>query len=342
VTQTVSRKPIAAGRSVIPLRVERGKVSLVELFLFAACLVLILIPFSPSHKDVVVLSFLWAGLALAWNIAGGFAGQISFGHAAFFGIGAYTSTILIVKADISPWVGLWIGAAISGMVGVLLSLICARLRGPFFILSTLAVAEVIRIIALNWAELTGGPEGIAIPPVPSLANMVFATKAEYALLMFVYLIAVYLITKVIDGSRYGYYLRATRDDEDAASAGGINPLFMKVSAMGVSAFFASVGGSLFAQYFLYLDPTHVISPELSFQFALLPALGGLGTAIGPILGAFVIIPISELLRSTFGDSLAGLHLAIYGAVVIVVMLYFPGGNYESLDRLLKRKSGGTS
>jgi branched-chain amino acid transport system permease protein len=172
--------------------------------------------------------------------------------------------------------------------------------------------------------------------------MVFATKTEYALLMFVYLVIVYLITKTVDGSRYGYYLRATRDDEEAASAAGINPLFMKVSAMGLSALLTSIGGSMFAQYFLYLDPTHVISPELSFQFALLAALGGLGTALGPVLGAFIITPLSELLRSAFGEVLPGLHLALYGAVVIVVMLYFPGGISDSLDRILSRKRGAAS
>jgi branched-chain amino acid transport system permease protein len=142
---------------------------------------------------------------------------------------------------------------------------------------------------------------------------------------------------LVDGSRYGYYLCAVRDDEEAASAAGINPLFVRVSAMCLSAFLTSIGGSLFAQYFLYLDPTHVISPELSFQFALLPALGGLGTAIGPVFGAFAITPLSELLRSYLGDAVGGLHLAIYGTVVIVVMLYFPGGMAAALERLAAPK-----
>src|SRR5262245_46216811 len=319
--------------------VERGTVSVFEIALFAFCAALIAIQLPQSLRDVMVLTYLWAGLALAWNIAGGYAGLISFGHAAFFGIGAYTSTILSVQFDITPWVGIWVGAALSTLFGTLLALICARLRGPFFILSTLAASEVVRIGALNWATLTGGPEGLSIMPVPSLLNMVFASKTTYAILMLGYFLVVYVITKLIDGSRYGFYLRAVRDDEDAASAAGINPLFMRASAMGLSAFLTSVGGSLFAQYFLYLDPTHVISPELSFQFALLPALGGLGTAIGPVLGAFAITPLSELLRSHLGDAVAGLHLAIYGAAVILVMLYFPGGMAAALDRFAARKKG---
>jgi branched-chain amino acid transport system permease protein len=324
-------------RSWLPLLPERGKISAFEIALLALCVGLIAAELPQSLRDVMLLTYLWGGLALAWNIAGGYAGLISFGHAAFFGIGAYTSTILSVNYEITPWIGIWVGAAISGVFGALLTLICARLRGPFFILSTLAASEVVRIGALNWATLTGGPEGLAIRPVPSVLNMVFASKTTYAILMLGYLVAIYLITKVIERSRYGFYLGAIRDDEDAASSAGINPLFMRVSAMCLSAVLTSIGGSLFAQYFLYLDPTHVISPELSFQFALLPALGGLGTAIGPVLGAFAITPLSELLRSYLGDAAAGLHLAIYGAVVIVVMLYFPGGMAAALDRLRPRR-----
>jgi branched-chain amino acid transport system permease protein len=153
-----------------------------------------------------------------------------------------------------------------------------------------------------------------------------------------YLVLVYALTKLIEGSRYGFYLYAVRDDEDAASAAGVNALFERTRAMVLSGFLTAVGGSLFAQYFLFLDPTHVISPELSFQFALLPALGGLGTAIGPVLGAFAITPLSEMLRSYFGGGAAGLHLAIYGAILIVVMLHFPSGIAGALQRLTRGRT----
>jgi len=284
-----------------------------------------------------VLTFLYAGLALAWNIAGGYAGLISFGHAAFFGIGAYTSTILFVHGGVTPWLGLWIGALASAAAGALLAVIFARLKGPFFILSTLAAAEVVRISALNWASLTGGPEGLSILPVASLADMVFASKTAYAALMLSYLVVCYVITKALQGSRYGYYLFAVRDDEDAAKAAGINPLLVRSGAMALSALLTGIGGTLFAQYFLYLDPTFVISPELSFQLALLPAVGGLGTAIGPVLGSFLITPLSELLRSYLGHAAAGLHLVIYSAGLIMVMLYFPSGLAGALTRLAGRK-----
>jgi branched-chain amino acid transport system permease protein len=314
---------------------QRGLVSIFEVFLFLAFVVILLVGLSPSLNDVLILTFLFAGLSLAWNIAGGYAGLISFGHAAFFGVGAYTSTILCLRYGITPWIGIWCGALLAAIFGASLALICSRLRGPFFILSTLAFAEVVRIGALNWVSLTGGPEGLSIPPVNSLTNMVFSSKTTYATLMLGYLFIVFAVTKFLEASRFGYYLFAIRDDEDAANAAGINPVLGRTFAMAISAALTGVGGSLFAQYFLYLDPTHIISPELSFQFSLLAAVGGLGTAIGPILGSLLITPLSELLRSYFGSSAAGLHLVIYSAGLIVTMLYFPGGLAAALTRITR-------
>ena len=151
-----------------------------------------------------------------------------------------------------------------------------------------------------------------------------------------YVVVVYIITKALEGSRYGLFLFAVRDEEEAASAAGVNPLLARASAMGLSAFLTGIGGSLFAQYFQFLDPSHVISPELSFQFALIPALGGLGTAIGPVLGAFAIVPLSEMLRSFLGASFQGLHLAIFGGILMIVMLYFPNGIIGAIERLAIR------
>jgi branched-chain amino acid transport system permease protein len=312
---------------------RQGALSLSEIAVLALCLVLAATVRDRHYADIMIQTFLWAGLALSWNIAGGYTGLISFGHAAFFGLSAYASTLLLVRFGVSPWIGMWIGAAIAGFFGGCLALICARLRGPFFILSTLAAGEVVRIGALNWRGLTGGSEGLEIPPVFDLASMVFASQFPYLALVLVYFVGMFLLSKQIERSRFGFYLFATRDDEDGASAVGIDPLWMRVKAMGLSAFATGLGGSLFAQYFLYLDPTHVISPELSFQFALICAIGGLGTAVGPVIGAFIVIPLSEILRSTLGGAASGLHLAIYGATLIVVILYFPGGVAGTLTRL---------
>src|ERR1700744_3372003 len=314
---------------------QRGRISWFEIVLLGICVAWVALGIAPTLQDVVVLSFLFAGLALAWNIAGGCAGLISFGHAAFFGIGAYTSTILFQSYNITPWLGIFAGAGTAAIAGAVLSLICARLKGPFFILSSLAFAEVVRIVALNWSSVTGGAEGLSIPPVPDLANMVLGSKTAYEALTLVYLIALYAITRWLEASRFGFYLFAIRDNDEAAAAAGINPLMVRSAAMALSAALTGIGGTLFAQYFLYLDPTYVISPELSFQFALLPAVGGLGTAVGPILGSFLITPLSELLRANLGSAAAGLHLVVYSVGLIVVMLYFPSGIAGALARLAR-------
>jgi len=230
------------------------------------------------------------------------------------------------------------GALIAGCAGALLARVCARLRGPFFILSTLAAGEVVRIAALNWRTLTGGSEGLEIAPVPSVVNMVFKSQWPYATIIVAYMLAMFALSVWIEQTRYGYYLFATRDDEDGASAIGINPSHTRAAAMAVSAATAAIGGTLFAQYFLYLDPTHVISPDISFQFALICAVGGLGTASGPVFGALIIVPLSELLRGFLSQSTSGLHLVIYGIIVIIVILYFPSGVSGAISRVASRFS----
>ena len=176
-----------------------------------------------------ILTFLWAGLALAWNIAGGFAGLISFGHAAFFGVGAYTSTHPVrANYGMTPWIGLWLGGLLAAAFGAVLALICARLRGPFFILSTLAAAEVVRIGALNWASFTGGPEGLSILPIARICQ--HGVRLEDHLRRADAGLFRRWSTpspRSLEGSRFGYYLFAVRDDEEAASAAGVNPLLAR-------------------------------------------------------------------------------------------------------------------
>jgi branched-chain amino acid transport system permease protein len=317
---------------------RRGAVSMIEIAVLVSCIVAAAVVSNRYAVDIMIRTFLWAGLALAWNIAGGYAGLISFGHAAFFGIGAYTSTILLLNYGVPPWFGMVAGALIAGCAGALLTKVCARLRGPFFILSTLAAGEVVRIAALNWRTLTGGSEGLEIAPVPSVVDMVFKSQWPYVTIIVAYMLAMFALSAWIEQTRYGYYLFATRDDEDGASAIGINPSHMRTTAMAVSAATTAIGGTIFAQYFLYLDPTHVISPDISFQFALICAVGGLGTASGPVFGALIIVPLSELLRGLLSQSTSGLHLVIYGIIVIIVILYFPSGVSGAISRAASRLS----
>jgi branched-chain amino acid transport system permease protein len=315
--------------SIVP---RRGFLSVVEILVLVGCVVAAVAVRNRYAVDIMIRTYLWAGLALAWNLAGGYAGLISFGHAAFFGVGAYTSTILLLNYGVSPWIGMFAGALLAAGAGALLTVVCARLRGPFFILSTLAAGEVTRIAALNMRSVTGGSEGLEISPILGAADMVFKTQWPNLVIVLGYMIFLFALSGWIEQSRYGYYLFATRDDEDGASAIGINPRWMRMWAMSLSAGLTAIGGTLFAQYFLYLDPTHIISPDISFQFALICAVGGLGTASGPVFGALLILPVSELLRGLLSQSASGLYLVVYGAVVIVVMLYFPSGISGAIGR----------
>ena len=215
---------------------------MIEIAVLASCIVAAAVVSNRYAVDIMIRTFLWAGLALAWNIAGGYAGLISFGHAAFFGIGAYTSTILLLNYGVPPWFGMFAGALIAGCAGALLTMVCARLRGPFFILSTLAAGEVVRIAALNWRTLTGGSEGLEIPPVPSVVDMVFKSQWPYATIVIAYMLAMFALSVWIEQTRYGYYLFATRDDEDGASAIGINLRHTRTAAMAVSAATTAIGG----------------------------------------------------------------------------------------------------
>jgi branched-chain amino acid transport system permease protein len=315
--------------SIVP---RRGFLSAVEILILVCCVIAAVAVRNRYAVDIMIRTYLWAGLALAWNLAGGYAGLISFGHAAFFGVGAYTSTILLLNYGVSPWIGMFAGALLAAGAGAILTIVCARLRGPFFILSTLAAGEVTRIAALNMRSVTGGSEGLEISPVLGAADMVFRTQWPNLVIVLGYMIFLFALSVWIEQSRYGYYLFATRDDEDGASAIGINPRWMRIWAMSLSAGLTAIGGTLFAQYFLYLDPTHIISPDISFQFALICAVGGLGTASGPVFGALLILPVSELLRGLLSQSASGLYLVVYGAVVIVVMLYFPSGISGAIGR----------
>ena len=315
--------------SIVP---RRGFLSVVEVVVLACCVLAALTARNRYAVDIMIRTYLWAGLALAWNLAGGYAGLISFGHAAFFGVGAYASTILLLNNGVSPWIGMFVGALLAACAGALLTVLCARLRGPFFILSTLAAGEVTRIAALNMRSVTGGSEGLEISPILGAVDMVFKSQWPTLVIVLSYMLLLFALSVWIEQSRYGYYLFATRDDEDGASAIGINPGRMRIWAMSLSAGLTAIGGTLFAQYFLYLDPTHIISPDISFQFALICAVGGLGTASGPVFGALLILPVSELLRGLLSQSASGLYLVVYGAVVIVVILYFPAGISGAIAR----------
>jgi branched-chain amino acid transport system permease protein len=316
------------------------------------CLValLALVPLTTSNNyslDIIVQIFMWGAAATAWNIVGGYAGQFSLGHAAFFGIGAYTSSLLFIQFKLTPWIGMLAGAGLSALFALVIGYLSIRLRGPFFTLSTIALAEVLQILAIYWRDLTGGGAGLLVPFSPAVASFMFESKRTYAYVALGFLLAVLAVALAIERSRAGYYLVAIREEEEAARALGVRVLRMKLFAIVVSAFFTSVIGTFYAQYVLWLEPPYAFSLELSIQLALMVIIGGLGTWLGPLLGSALITPLASFLRAWLGAAASGLYLVFYGVVLVLVVLFMKQGiAVEARVRLrrwvfLRRRLGST-
>ncbi|EAQ02107.1 high-affinity branched-chain amino acid transport system permease protein livh / high-affinity branched-chain amino acid [Pseudooceanicola batsensis HTCC2597] len=277
------------------------------------------------HVNVLVLVFLYAGMASAWNILGGMAGQFSLGHTAFFGTGAYTSTLLYNFAGVSPWIGMVAGGLLSMVFAVIIAYPAFRMRGVFFAMATLAFGEAIRILLIYSRKHVDMPYGLSINWEPAFGNMIFEERSSYALLAGVFLLIVTLTAYGLSRSHAGIYLRAIRDSEEAAVAAGIPMRRYKMIALLISAFFTSAGGTLLAQYVLYIEPTTVFSMAYSVDLPLMALLGGIGTVAGPILGAFIALPLRDVLLDLFGSGAAGLHLVVYGVLLMVIVIVLPSG-----------------
>jgi branched-chain amino acid transport system permease protein len=277
------------------------------------------------YLDLLVMIFFWATLAGAWNLLGGFAGQISLGHTAYFGIGAYTSTLLFLNYAISPWIGLGAGAGLSILVAIIIGYPCFRLSSHFFALSTIAFAEVIRMLSAYWRGLTKGGVGLLIPFKPGFNNFMFDNKLSYAYVALAFMLFMIFVSWAVRRSRFGFYLVGLKEDQDGAESLGVNTHRCKMLALIISVFFTSAMGTFYAQYFQFIDPEICFSLSLSTQLALLSIIGGLGTVLGPVVGAFLLTPIDVLLRGWLGGVFSGLNLIVYGAILIVAVMYFPIG-----------------
>ena len=286
----------------------------------------------PQLFDLLILTLIWAGIAAAWNLLAGFAGQFSLGHAAFIGIGAYAAAIAAMRYGVTPWAGMLGGMVLAGLLSLFIASISLRLRGPFFTLLTIAFSEVVRLVALYAKPLTNGAEGIIIELQPGFANLYFLEKWPFAVLTGLYAVGMYVLCVVIRQSRIGHWLLAIRDDEDAARSLGVPVYRARVIAAVVSAGCASFGGTLLAMYTQYIDPDSTLSFLLSVEPALITIVGGLGHPSGPFLGAALIVPLERVLRSWFGGVLFGLHGLIFGVLLIAILLAAPDGILSVLAR----------
>jgi len=291
------------------------------------------------YLHVLIMMLFYASISSAWNIVGGFAGQLSLGHAAFFGIGAYTSTLLFINLGVSPWIGMVIGGALATLVAGAIGYPSFRLRGPFFTLVTIAFAEVLRILTLYAHDFTKGSIGISVPFRPAVGNFIFRQVSAYVYVALAFLAITVLVSLWIENSRLGYYLAAIREDEDAAQALGIDAARYKLVAVLISGFLTALGGTFYAQYIFYIEPFQTFSLDFSVLLAMMAIIGGLGTVWGPVAGAFLVTPLQELLQAQLGGELQGLHLVVYGTVLIVVVILLPQGIIPSIAAWGKRTFG---
>jgi ABC-type branched-subunit amino acid transport system permease subunit len=298
-------------------------------------IILLVIPYVISHPwflRIATLTSMWAVLALSWNILGGFTGQISFGHAAFFGLGAYTSTLLFLYYNISPWIGLFIGAGVATVASFLIGYLTFRLRGHYFALSMLAFPLILLLIfsyhPLEWYELR----------FPFLGDaplyFQFASRHSYYQISLMLLAITVYVVRMLDRSRIALYWRAIKENEDAAESLGVNTFKYKMIALMISAFIAGVVGTFYVQYVLTVDPHIAFGLHVSVNAVVMPIVGGLGTIWGPILGAVLLVPFGEITTALWGGSLPGLHMIIYGIILIIVIAMIPEGLYPRIRKVV--------
>lgn len=290
---------------------------------------------SPSRSLInhTILIVMFVGLTVAWNIAA-FGGALSLGHAAFFGLGSYTSTLLLLRMDVNPWIGMLAGMAVAAVGGLLLAVPLLRLRGPFFTLASLAFLEVLRLLAVYARDFTGGSEGLTVPAREGWLWMSFSERAPYLWIVLGMTAVTTIVSILIYYSGIGYKLRASGADEEATRALGVHTGRLKVYALVVSATLTGAFGTFAAQYFYIVDPdTNFALMTYGIQPALNGIIGGVGTVLGPILGAVLMTPIGEMLRSMFADQ-QGLSFMIYGAVLVTVVMVMPGGLVSGIRKIV--------
>ena len=291
--------------------------------------------------DSLVLILIWGTAAAAWNVAGGYAGQVSLGHAAFFGLGAYAAALLATRWTLSAWLGLAVGAVVATAVGLVIGYLSNRLRGPYFVLATIAFSQVLLVVGSRWRGFTAGSEGIPVPFRPGFWTLGIADKRVWVWIVLGLAVLAWLVQLYLDRSRRGYQLVAVREDEDAALSLGVPARRLKVAAISVSAALTAASGALWAQYVGFVDPFYVFSVDLSIRFALAAIIGGLGTALGPFLGAALVTTVETYLRAQFGGigaGLVGIYLVVYGCALIVMARWVPQGLVGWIGDYLRRRA----
>ncbi len=310
---------------------DRRRLNLALTILFVAAMVLYPRLF-PTRLNLGVAIVLFAAMATAWDVLGGWAGQLSLGHSALVGVGGYTMALLALRLGLAPWWGLLAAMAVTAAAAAGWGWTVFRLRGPYFALSTIAVAEILRMVAVNWKSFTGGAEGLFIRELQSPFGLNLFTRTTQYYLGLGLLAATLLVAWYLSWSRFGYYLQAIREDEDSAMAMGINPTRYKILAFMVSAAFAAAGGVLYAIYLSFFEPHLIFNIGLSIELALMAYIGGAGTILGPAFGALLLQAAGDVFRQYFQQA----NLLIYGVLIIIVIRFAPEGLAGGLARIVRR------
>mgnify|MGYP001061799144 CR=1 FL=1 len=285
------------------------------------------------YRHIVIFTLMYIMLAQAWNLIGGYAGQISLGNVVFFGIGAYTSTILLIRANITPWIGMWIGGIIAVAVSLALGYSVFRLKGHYFAMATLALGEITRISFTNW-RFVGAAQGISLPlHIPSIYYMEWSNKIPYYYIILSMTVLTTIFVNRLDKSRFGFYAKAIKQDEIAARSRGISAFKLKQSAFALNAFITALAGTFYAQYILYISPEANLHMTNSILIVVIAIIGGCGTVLGPILGTIFVFPLTEFLRAQLGGQAMGLNYILFGAAAIFVVLVEPRGFVALKDRI---------
>ena len=292
---------------------------------FALALLVPLIIQDDYTLQILFRVFLFAALGLAWNLVGGYAGQLSLGHAAYFGVGAY-GLALFSKIGINPWISLILGVVLAVISAALIGAVSFRLRGPYFALCTIAFAEVLRLVAKNLPNVTGGDVGTQVPLLFAQSS----TRSFYTSSVVLTVLA-FAITAWIERSKFGYYLMAIREDQDTALSVGVNTARYKLCSLLISAAITAIGGALYASLFLFIVPDQVLPMEISTEIAIVAMLGGAGTLFGPIIGSVVLEIAAEIFKNIFKEA----HLLIYGVLIVVVVLFLPEGIIGTITNKLR-------
>jgi branched-chain amino acid transport system permease protein len=285
---------------------------------------------------IVVMMFIFVMLGGAWNILSGYAGQLSLGHAAFFGTGAYVSTLLVNAYGISPWITLWIGGAAALLLSLPVGFICFRLQGPYFTIATIGLAEALRLLVLHFREITNGAQGLTVPFRGNAPwHLQFDSKLPYYYVAMALAIAVLLVTRRMERSRLGHYLVAIGQNQDAAEALGIDSAGAKRRALMLSAFLTGLAGVFYAQYTYVIHPDSAFGLGISIQIALVAIVGGVGTILGPAIGAAIMEFFIQSTQIVFAGQYPGLELMVYGGLLVTVILWQPRGVYPFFQRLYR-------